>query len=86
MANTWDPLAVINLVFCIIIVLLGAWCYTKKNNNLALYISIGFGLFGVSHFAVLIGADSSSISLVIIRSLGYLVVILAVLKEAVFNK
>jgi len=86
MANTWDPLALINLVFCIIIVLVGAWCYTKKNNTLALYIGIGFGLFGLSHFAVLIGADSASISLIIIRSLGYLVIILAVLKEALSNK
>ncbi|GAB4308478.1 MAG: hypothetical protein Kow0019_05000 [Methanobacteriaceae archaeon] len=85
MANTWDPLALINLVFCVIIVLLGAWCYIKKKNTLAIYIGIGFGLFGISHFMVLIGADSASISLVIIRSLGYLVVILAVLKEAIFD-
>ncbi|MGC9517822.1 MAG: hypothetical protein ACP5C3_09025 [Methanomicrobiales archaeon] len=86
MVNAWDPISALNLVFCIIIVLLGTWGYTKKKNLMALYIGLSFGLFGLSHFAVLIGADSSAVTLLILRSLGYLVVIFTLFKTVFLDK
>jgi hypothetical protein len=82
MAFVWDPVSVLNLLFCILIVILGYWAYRQKENVVALYIGLGFGLFGISHIAVLLGSQSSEISLLVVRSLGYLVVIFAMYKAA----
>jgi hypothetical protein len=82
MAFLWDPLTALNLVFCIIIVVLGYWAYRTKNNMMAIYIALAFGLFGISHLAILLGAKSSEISLWVIRALGYLVVIFALYRTA----
>lgn len=82
MAFVWDPVSVLNLFFCILIVILGYWAYRQKENVVALYIGLGFGLFGISHIAVLLGSQSSEISLLVVRSLGYLVVIFAMYKAA----
>ncbi|SCG86676.1 hypothetical protein [Methanobacterium congolense] len=82
MAFVWDPVSVLNLLFCILIVILGYWAYRQKENVVALYIGLGFGLFGISHIAVLLGSQSSEISLLVVRTLGYLVVIFAMYKTA----
>ena len=82
MAFVWDPVSVLNLFFCILIVILGYWAYRQKENVVALYIGLGFGLFGISHIAVLLGSQSSEISLLVVRTLGYLVVIFAMYKAA----
>ena len=82
MAFVWDPVSVLNLLFCILIVILGYWAYRQKENVVALYIGLGFGLFGISHIAVLLGSQSSEISLLVVRTLGYLVVIFAMYKAA----
>ncbi|AEG19215.1 hypothetical protein [Methanobacterium paludis] len=78
----WDPVTLLNLIFCIIIVILGYWAYRKKENVIAIYIAIAFGLFGISHLAILLGSPSSAVSLLVIRTLGYLVVIFALYKAA----
>ncbi|MBM4240965.1 MAG: hypothetical protein FJ150_04800 [Euryarchaeota archaeon] len=80
MAYALDPLTTINLFFCIIIVLLGYWAYKKIDNALPLYIGLAFGLFGISHFAILIGYKTSEMGLIIIRTFAYLIVIFALYK------
>jgi len=82
MAFNWDPLTALNLVFCIIIVVLGYWAYHKKRNTTAIFIAIAFGLFGISHLALLLGSASTEISLLVIRTLAYLVIIYAVYRAA----
>jgi hypothetical protein len=82
MAFVWDTLTALNLVFCVVIVALGYWAYRKKGNIMAIYIALAFGLFGISHLAILLGAKSSEISLWVIRALGYIVVILALYRAA----
>ncbi|KAF5089129.1 hypothetical protein [Methanobacterium aggregans] len=82
MAFVWDPVSVLNLFFCIVIVLLGYWAYRQRENLIAIYIAIGFALFGISHIAVLLGSQSSEVSLLVVRTLGYLVVIFAMYKAA----
>ena len=82
MAFIWDPVYATNLLFCIIIVALSYWAYRKKENASPLYIGAAFGLFGISHLAVLLGYKSSEIVLIIIRTLAYLIVIFALYKVA----
>lgn len=82
MAIVLDPVTILNLVFCIIIVMLGCWEYNKKKSLIALYIAITFGLFGIAHLAIILGMKSSDIFIMVIRSIAYLVIIYALYKTA----
>lgn len=73
----------LNFVFALIIVILGALAYRMKNMVLPLYIAFGFGLFAISHLAILLGTPSSDLSIIVIRTLGYLVIIFALFKEVI---
>ena len=78
-----DTTTLVNFIFALIIFILGLWVYKVKKIVLALYIALGFALFAISHFAILIGTPSSNISILIVRSLGYLVIIIGLIREAV---
>lgn len=77
----FDITTTINFAFSVIIVILGLWVYRARNNSFALYISIAFALFAIAHLEILLGIASTNISIVIIRSIGYLVVIYALCRE-----
>lgn len=77
-----DPTVLLNFIFAAIIAILGFWVYRAKKLALALYIAFTFGLFAISHLAIFLGTPSNDISIIIIRSLGYLVVIYALAREA----
>lgn len=77
MVAAYDPVTIVNLIFCIIIVILGYAGYKKIDNTFPLYIGAAFGLFGISHLAVILGYASSEVALVLIRGLGYIIVIVA---------
>ena len=46
MALVLDPIYIVNLTLCIIILILGIFGYRKKGNPVPLYVGIAFGLFG----------------------------------------
>lgn len=79
----FDPTTLLNFVFTVIILILGVWVYKAKKIVLAIFVAIGFGLFAISHLAILLGASSSEISIIVIRTLAYLVVIYALVREAI---
>jgi hypothetical protein len=55
--------------------------YNSKKNMIALYIGAAFGLFGISHLVNLIGLEAELTDLLlIVRTLGYLIVIFALYK------
>lgn len=81
MAFALDPVTVVNLIFCIVIVIFGYWAYKKMENPLPLGIAIAFGLFGISHLAVLLGFQNFEISLIVIRTFAYLIVIFVLYNE-----
>jgi len=69
---------IVNLVLCVIILALGIWGYSKKKNDVPLYIGIAFGLFGVSHLLTLLGlAAGLTAFLIVIRLIAYLLVVFA---------
>ncbi len=76
MALVMDPVIILNLIFCIIIVILAVVGYMKTDNTIPLYIGVSFGLFGISHLATILGYSSSTTLLVIIRGLAYIVIII----------
>lgn len=54
MQFVWDPITLINLAFCVGIVIISIWWHRKAKSVTPLYIGIAFGLFGLSHAAVLL--------------------------------
>ena len=78
-----DPITALNFVLCVVIFALGITVYVKKKDAVALYVSVAFGLFGVSHFTNLVGVgETLTTALIIIRTVGYLIVIFALLKRS----
>ncbi len=76
-----DPIYIINLVLCIIIFVLGFLGYKKGGNSIPLYVGIAFGLFGVSHLATILGfKEALEAVLIVIRTVAYLAVIIALYK------
>ena len=74
----WNPIITVNLVLCIIILALGIWGYSKKKGDVALYIGIAFGIFGISHLLTLLGlAAGLTAFLIAIRLIAYLLVVFA---------
>jgi len=84
MSFTWDPMYIVNLVLCIIILALGCWGYRKTEDRVPLYVGIAFGLFGVSHLMTLLGLkEALETVLIVIRTLAYLIVVFALYKVIV---
>ncbi|MGO9387543.1 MAG: hypothetical protein ACLPWD_05765 [Methanobacterium sp.] len=81
-----DPTTLMNFIFGVIIVILGLWVFKLKKYTLALYVALGFGLFAISWLEILLGAtNSNNISIILIRALGYLVIIFALFREAILR-
>jgi uncharacterized membrane protein len=79
-----DTTALVNLTLCVIIVLVAIWAYMKKQTKLPLYVGVGFGLFGISHFATVIDVYSDLYDgLLVLRVIGYLLVIFGLLTTVV---
>lgn len=90
MAFAWDPILFVNLLLCIGIVILGILCYRKSGDLLPAYIGCAFALFGISHAATLAGMkDPLTIPLIMIRTLAYVLVLVALwqhLKNSMLQK
>jgi hypothetical protein len=76
-----DIITTMNFVLCVVIVALAVVAYSGKKRMIALYIGAAFGLFGISHFVTLVGLASELTDLLlVIRTLAYLIVIVALYK------
>ncbi len=83
MVFSWNPIYALNLVLCIIIMILGFLGYKRNRNQVPLYISIAFGLFGISHLMSLFkGENNPEGILVATRIVAYILVIVALYKAA----
>lgn len=85
MALVPDPVVIINLILCVIILMLGYLVYRKRENIDAFLIGIAFGIFGLSHLDALLGLSLwPEITFVMLRIVGYVLVAVAlfrILKE-----
>jgi len=78
MAIIPDPVVMVNLVLCIIILILGYLVYRKRQKMDALIIGIAFGIFGVSHLNTLLGLGLfPEVTFVLLRICGYILVVAA---------
>jgi len=87
MQFTWNTLTFINLILCIAILVFGIISWQRKKSEVALYVGIAFGLFGLTHLASLLGlATALNLLVIIIRLAAYLLVTYALFLEAYKNK
>jgi hypothetical protein len=83
----WDPLYVVNLVLCAIILVFGIIGWSRSKRVFPLYIGIAFGLFGLSHLATILGLKAAlEVPLIVVRTLAYLIVVFTVYKMAFGSK
>ena len=76
-----DTTTAVNLFMCAVIVGLAIVAYFSKKSMIAMYIGVTFALYGISHIMTLMGlAQSLSDLLIIVRTLGYLVMIFVLYK------
>jgi hypothetical protein len=75
MAFIPEPIVVLNLVLCIVILVLGYLVYRKRNIISALFIGIAFGIFGLSHLNTLFAPPLfPDVTFALLRICGYLIV------------
>jgi PAS domain S-box-containing protein len=75
----FDPVTLVNLFLCIVIVIISIIGYVKIRSTTPLFIGAAFFLFGVSHVATLLGLSSAlEPEMIIIRALGYILVCVGV--------
>ena len=78
----WDPIVIVNLILCVIIVVLGILCWKKSQESLPLYIGAAFGLFGISHTVTFAGLAAALVSpMIIVRTIAYLLVVFALFQH-----
>ena len=83
----WDPIYVVNLVLCAIILVFGIIGWSRSKRVFPLYIGIAFGLFGLSHLATILGLKAAlEVPLIVVRTMAYLIVVFTVYKMAFGSK
>ena len=83
----WDPIYIVNLILCVIILAFGLVGWRRSGKAFPLYIGIAFGLFGLSHLATILGLKSSlETALIVVRTLAYLLVAYALYMMAYKSK
>ncbi|MDO8873154.1 MAG: PAS domain S-box protein [Methanoregula sp.] len=71
----FDPVTLVNLILCIVIVILSIIGYVKIRSTTPLFIGAAFFLFGVSHVVTLLGLKTAlEQEIIIVRALGYITV------------
>jgi len=78
-----EPIITMNFILCVAIFLLALYVYSKKKLAMPLIVGIAFGLFAISHLAVLLGLEVAwETFLIALRTVAYLLVIYALLRLA----
>ncbi|WAC05798.1 MAG: PAS domain S-box protein [Methanoregula sp.] len=70
-----DPITLLNLILCIVIVILSIIGYVKIRSATPLFIGTAFFLFGISHAATLLGLKTAlDLELIVVRTFGYIAI------------
>jgi hypothetical protein len=78
MSIVMDPISILNFVLSAIILIFGYWGYKKTKDLIPLFVGVAFGLFGLTHLLTVLGfREILTNELLVIRTLGYLIVVFA---------
>ena len=79
-----DGLAIFYLVFCFIICGFGIWVYSKRKDDVPLYIGVAYGIFTIERLIVLLSSGPTLDVLgIVLRIIAYLLVLFALYKALV---
>ena len=74
-------ITLVNLILAATVLVLGLWAYARRQSVAALLVGLAFGLFAVAHLLTLLGhATTLNTLLIVIRTFGYLLAMLAVVR------
>ena len=74
-----DSVTLVNLILSVIILIMGVWAYSVARFRSILYVGIAFGFFALSNLVTLLNvAANLSIVALVLRLLGYLLVMYAI--------
>ena len=80
MTWSYDPMAVVNLILSIAILIIGCWDYAKTKKQTPFFIGVAFGLFSLFHIITFFGiARDYQATLVLTQIFGYLIVLFTLL-------
>lgn len=74
-----DYMLALNVVFCVLIVILGFRLYGKTEVKAFVFIAIAYVLFGFSHFSLLMKWTAMMPILTAVRAGGYILMIIGLL-------
>jgi len=74
-----DLITLINLIFSITILFLGMKKYKETGAKAFVFIALGFMMYGISHFSLLLGWGDAKEALITVRAAGYVLVITGLL-------
>jgi hypothetical protein len=74
-----DLITLINLIFSITILFLGIKKYKETGAKAFVFIALGFMMYGISHFSLLLGWGGAKEALIAVRAAGYVLVITGLL-------
>jgi len=76
MALVLELTPVVNLLFSALVAIVGLIAYRKTGKDAPLYVAGAFLVFGLTHFATILGAgDALAVPILGIRILGYILMI-----------
>jgi len=75
-----DPVTVLNLLFDLVIFILGLVVYKGRKSMLSLWVAVAFLFFAISYVLTLVGAGNPMI-LIPLRTLGYVLVIVGLILQ-----
>lgn len=79
----WDPIYIVNLVLCVVILAFGLIGWRRSGKRFPLYIGVAFSLFGLSHLATILGLrEALATALIVVRTLAYLLVVFTLYQVA----
>ena len=79
---TLDPIPLTNFVLATVIFALGLWGYHKSGRQTEALVGVAFGLFAITHFLTLLGTSTTELLVLIVRIVGYVIVMYAMLRVA----
>jgi hypothetical protein len=74
-----DIITLVNLIFSITILFLGIKKYKDTGAKAFIFIALGFMMYGISHFSLLMGWGGAKEALITVRAAGYILVIIGLL-------
>lgn len=72
-----DPIRMLNIILCAMIVFLGVWGYLKNKDVFSMLIAAAFALFGVSHAIGIFNPMRFEKAILTVRLIAYIIVVFA---------